>query len=296
MSKRTGSVRGFGRNGLHANPRDRNITIVEGQAYAHRDFFVPSFGVKRPLVADQEAKDFHARLTEYCRRKPYVPRELGSIGITLVDMGRFQNCFRRADVQPEASDMLQLARNVRDALGASVKSKPHVLRVPLGGLYAFGEEDKAAIVPHGWAGFDKDYMQEGDDGIVTNKQIAQEVSACIGEITQFVDGGLDGQGEYVEVSVRPLQRQTPHIMLLQKIRGATISNNEIASMNGQIAEFLPDELRFFDPVVNLSLVPTHNQTPITNNTAEFSVFSAGFYVRRPHNRIAAPPTMTAHIT
>ena len=130
------------RTGLNPNPRDlRRRARVDHEVLPHRAFFVPSFCVRRQLIPDDAAIEFHERLTDFCKRKPYEPRPLGRIGISLVEKSRFEGCFLRADVQPDVDDMFDLAVNVRDVLAARVKSEPRTLHVPIGSVAVFGAQN-----------------------------------------------------------------------------------------------------------------------------------------------------------
>lgn len=278
---------GLARSGLRANPRDRrDITTSTGEVLPHARFFVPAFSVRRQLVPNQDALDFAENLEAYCAKRPYKPLPVEEMGITLMEKGRFVDMFLTADVQPEAQDTLRLAVNVREALHSATKSKPHTLSVPLGGVAVFGKNDnKISATLKGWKGFGASYAARDDAGkLLANRQIVGEINTVVGEVAQFVDGGIDGNGEYVTVSTRPIQRQTPHLTFAEKTRGS-VGNDERANMAGQVMEFMPGELQFFDPVIRLQLqTPGNNRTGFTNNMGEASVESSGLYIRRPKFR------------
>lgn len=278
---------GLARSGLQPNPRDfRQSTTLEGEVLPHAKFFVPAFSVRRQLVPNDEALKFVRELDNYCAKKPYIPLPVEHMGITLLEKGRFVDMFHRADVQPDASDVLALAINVREALHTATKSKPHKISVPLGGVAVFGKgDDKISATLLGWKGFSASYAARDAGGrLLANRQIVNEINTIVGEVDQFVEGGIDGNGEYVTVSTRPIRRQTPHLTFAEKTRGS-IGNNERANIWGQIMDIMPDELEFFDPVVNLQLqTPGTPRTGLTNNMGEATVDSAGLYVRRPKFR------------
>jgi hypothetical protein len=268
-------------------------------ALAHSGFFVPSFGVCRHLVPDDAALEFEAKLAEFCANKPYRPYPARSIGLTILSKGKFVGAFLRADVQPSAPDMLDLAKNVRDALGDSVKSKPRTLSIAIGSISVFGaRNNKLAFTIEGWKGFDKRYASKNENGQqLACHQTVREMNAVVGEIVQYVSGGVDGNGLYSSVSMGGLSRQTPHITFAEKVdrygKMSAIGNNERADISGRIVDIFPDDreaaLQFFDPVVHLSLLPTHGLARFsgkaadyyTNDPTKVELDSGGMYVRRP---------------
>ncbi|MCA9331150.1 hypothetical protein KC957_03800 [Candidatus Saccharibacteria bacterium] len=275
------------RSCLHANPRDHrdgfSVSVVGDEAVPHRGFFVPAFSVRRPLVPNEAAVDFAAKLSDYCRRKPYIPTELGKMGITLLDRSRFEGTFRRVDVQPEAASMLELARNIRDSLAGHVAKRPRMLRVPLGSVAVFGNSNnRISVVPEGWRGYGAAYASRTDGGRVgANHALTREINGVVGEMTQFIDGGFNGSGDYVDVSTRAIQRQTPHLTLATKTRGGSISNNERAEVAGEIESFMPSELKFYDPIIHLNLVTTGKTGAYMSNMGLVDATAAGMFVRTP---------------
>lgn len=288
---------GFGRNNLPGSRRPRTTRLSDGEVLNGQRFFVPAFGVRRQLYPDEVAQEFCESLEKFCEKKPYTAYPINKMGITVLGKNKIVDAFLRADVQPAAYDMLDLALNVRDALGAAVKSKPHLLKVPLGGVAVFGADNKIAATIEGWKGFDKRYASRDEDrSVLANSQLVREINSAVGEVVQFVEGGTDSEGEYVEVSTRAIQRQSPHFTFAAKNRG-TISNSERADISGQVAEFMPPELRFFDPVVNLGLVTPGSPTVgITNNPSELTIDHEGVYVRRPKLREFGGATLQACIS
>lgn len=273
------------RSCLQANPRDErpSFSMVGQEAVPYRGFFVPGFSVRRPLIPDEAAQEFVSELSDYCRRKPYEPKELGRMGIMLLDRSRFEGMFRRADVQPGAQDMLDLARNVRDSLSGHVSGRPRMLRVPLGNVAVFGNHNnRVSIVPEGWRGYGAAYARRVDGGrIGANHALTREINGAVGEVVQFVDGGVNGSGEYVNVSARPLQRQTPHLTVATKTRGGPISNEERADIAGQIESFMPPELKFYDPTIHLNLVTSGKTNQYVSNMGLVELASMGMFVRTP---------------
>ncbi len=278
---------GFGRNALRSNLRDRNsMVLVDQVVLPHRGFFVPAFGVRRQLFPNDAAIEFHAKLTEYCERKPYRAYDLRQMGITVLDKSRLVGVFHRSDVQPDPAQMLQLAKNVREAIGLCVKSKPHLLAVPMGNVAVFGNRNnKICATLDGWRGFKGSYASKDSAGrVLANGQIVREINASVGEVVQFIDGGVNGEGDYVDISTRAIQRQSPHFTFAEKTRGQ-IGNSERADIDGQIGEFMPDELEFFDPVIHLGLLtPGCETTGYTNNMQDATEQTAGLFVRRPKFR------------
>lgn len=270
------------RSDLRPGRRERGARLSNGEVVAHSRFFVPTFGARRQLVPDAAAHEFYAKLTEFCRPKPYKPYPIRKMGITILGQNRITDMFLRADVQPGAPDMLDLAVNVRDAVGSAVKSNPHVLKVPLGQVAIFGNDNKIAATLEGWKGFDRRYAPRDEERKpLANHQIVREMNAAVGEVVQFIEGGIDGSGEYVEVDTQIIQRQTPHFTFAEKPKGQ-ISNGERVDIAGRIQEFMPEELDFFDPIISLDLVtPGTKKIGMTNNRSEISVLHDGMYVRRP---------------
>ena len=273
------------RNALDANPRDVRTREIRGscEVVDRPGFFIPAFSVRRALVPNDAAKEFEQKLAEYCAKKPYTPYPLDKMGITIVDKSRLVGVFDRAYVHPDDADMLDMAVNVREALSNTVKSKPRKLPVLIASLFVFGNRDnKIASSVEGWKGFSKRYARRDDKGKpLANHQLSREINASHGEIANFIEGGIDGNGNYVDISTRALKRQTPHFTFAEKQRGS-ISNDERATIHGEVIGFLPEELSFFDPVVHLQLVTPGTETsPITNNVSEADIATAGLFVRRP---------------
>ncbi|TXG75999.1 hypothetical protein E6P97_04440 [Patescibacteria group bacterium] len=235
------------------------------------------------MVPDEAAHEFIGDLTDYCRRKPYQPAELGRMGIMLLDRSRFEGMFRRADVQPDSSDMLALVLNIRESLSHHVRGRPRVLPMPPGAVAVFGNHNnRVSIIPDGWRGYNASYARRDDqDRVGANAALTREINSVVGEVTQFVSGGVNGNGEYVAVSTRPLERQTPHLSVATKTRGGPISNSERADVAGQIASFMPAELKFYDPVIHLDLVTCGKTGDYLSNAGIVEPSSSGMFVRTP---------------
>lgn len=269
------------RSNLPANIRDNRNTVVRGEVLPHRDFFIPAFFVRRHLHPDEAAKDFHTALTAYCKKRPYEPYELSKMGITILGMRALQDAFRVADVAPEPKEMLNLAKNVREHVAEVVKSKPHLLTVAMGNIAVFGNNNVLSATLQGWKGFGKHYAPKNDDGTLADKpQIVREINATVAEVVQFVSGGPNSKGDYTEVDVSVIVKQTPHFSFAKKVKGKGVTNDERATIAGEVEEFMPPELRFFDPVVHLAL-ERQTRGGYTNNMSVADITNAGLYVRRP---------------
>jgi hypothetical protein len=205
------------------------------------------------------------------------------MGIMLLDRSRFEGMFRAVDVQPDSGDMLSLAVNVRNSLSGHVSGHPRKLRMPLGNVAIFGNHsNRISIVPEGWRGYSASYAAKGDQGeVAANAALTREINSIVGEVRQFVQGGVDGNGNYTEISTRPIERQTPHVTIATKTRGGQIGNAERADLAGQIGAFMPPELRFYDPIVHMNLVTDGGIGEYLSNIGLVDVHSAGMFVRTP---------------
>jgi hypothetical protein len=155
--------------------------------------------------------------------------------------------------------------------------------MPLGSIAIFGNHNnRVSIVPEGWRGYTASYASKGDEGEVgANAALTREINGIIGEVRQFVEGGIDGNGNYTEVSTRPIERQTPHLTVATKTRGGQIGNSERADLAGNIGGFMPPELRFYDPIVHMNLVTADGTGEYLSNIGLVDVSSAGMFVRTP---------------
>jgi len=281
MSKERGSRI---RNSLRSNPRDLSMVEISRQVSRRRGFFVAGFSVRRQLIPDKAAIDFSKCMQSYCAKKPYIPYELGAMGITILEKARFVSAFHDADVQPDAESILDLAVNVKDALRGAVKGNDRKLQVPIGNVAVFGARDNVITgIPLGWTGFKKRYAKTNEDGkTLHNRQLVREINSTVGEITQFIDGGIDSDGEYVDIDTSSLEKQSPHMSFAKKKRGS-IENSERVNIQGELMELLPEDLSFFDPVIHLQLLtPGNIGNGYTNDPNKASIYSSGLYVRRPH--------------
>lgn len=217
------------------------------------DFFVPNFSVYRPVMATEEMQNFHSELQNYCSGRPYRPVPLHLMSMRILEQAEVISIFHEANVMPLADDIDELADKVQIGLKSQVKSKPHRFDMISGSIHRFGKDENTArsfaVVSEGWKGFKARYSRKDGDRHLFNSQFVHEANIVLGAIANTFVDELDMDGEVTELDIRPLKARAPHITLATKTRGNRISNNEIAEVSGQIAEFMPSEIPLFDPVI-----------------------------------------------
>lgn len=274
------------RGNLYSNPRDRRHRSghERGGMKASRNFFVPSFSVRRSVLATEEMKDFHSWLESYFKRKPYEVTELGRMGLLLMEQKGFINLFHQADIQPEAVDVLAVAENMREGLRENLKSKPRNMPMLAGGIHRSGGDNKIVISPRGWKGYRASYARRSEHGnLQFNSQLVQEANIVVGSVANGFRDGLNSFGAISEIDARPLAARTPHVAIGRKSRGGKISNDEIVDLEGNILERMPDSLSLFDPVIHLKLQP--GSTPVIESyDGQPSDYDPIMFVRNPKLR------------
>lgn len=250
-----------------------------------REFFVPSFSVRRPVLATEEVKDFHSWLTSYFKRSPYEASDIGYLGLLLVEQKGLIGVFHKADVQPEARDVLSVAENIRSGLQNQLKSKPRSLPFVTGGIYAFGQNtNKIAVVPNGWKGYRSRYAKKNEIGEhLMNAQLVTESSIAIGGIANAFTRGIDSFGEESKIDTSQLYARTPHVTIGEKKRGGKISADEIADLNGNISEHLPDKLPLYDPIIHLRLQPERGSV-FYDEAGTPNEYAPSMFIRNPKMR------------
>lgn len=248
-----------------------------------REFFVPSFAIRRAVFKTPELQDFHNALTSYFAGRTYQVSPVDRMALTIVEQKRFRDTFIAADVQPLIGDVRDTALIIKDGMKSVLKSKPHRLSVPVGPAHAFGSDNKKiGLVPSGWRGFRARYPRKVEEGkFGANAQLVLESNLALGAISNIFVDGIDGQGRVSDIDLSLLRAVTPHITIGQKIGERAIGNNERAELNGEISYLASEtcpEIELFDPVIHLRLENGHRDRWAPDTT---SPYPTTIFMRRP---------------
>jgi hypothetical protein len=227
-------------------------------------FFVPSFGVRRPIIQTPELKDFVDKLHKNLPRN-YRVKPAGEMALTILEQRLLISKFHMIDIQPDPDEILEVAQATKEQLAGSLTDRkraiPRRLPFALGKVAAFGQKNnpkKIGIEPLGWRGFNANYADIGADGTrgTNHERLAvpifiREANLCLGAISN----GFSRYDQYSGFnSINPYNR-TPHLTVAEKQRGGSISESELAALSAIVNESMPDsgEFELFDPVIYTKL-------------------------------------------
>lgn len=230
-------------------------------------FFVPSFGVRRPVVISEPVRAFLGDLRSVLPRN-YNVISPDHLALTVLEQRLLVAKFRNIDVQPYVHEI----EAVKDATASHLRAHlsegvPRKLPFALGRIARFGTgpqgPTKLGIEPKGWKNYNAKYADtDGNSRGSTHEMlpipvIIRESVLCVGSIDQGLSQ-YDDEPRFG--AVNPFNR-TPHITIAQKQRGGSISESEASGLAGAIAAVLPDpeEFELFDPVINWKHGPGNHQ-------------------------------------
>jgi hypothetical protein len=248
------------------NPRDsiesdrRTKRLRKRSGIVTPGFYVPAFGVRRPVEKTEQLDKFLKDLKSELPRN-YRIRPLGSLAMTLSEQKPIIDHFHAIDIQPERDEVRRIAHSMQPELKQSLKGVPRRLVVPIGGINSFGAKgapNKVGLLPGGWKGFGKNYSERNPSQRGTPQEILP-LPVIVREVNIIAGATLNGFSHHEGFDLRnsrvnPMNR-TPHITIAEKKSGGSISQSEMAGLEGVIRDIMFEDMSITlsDPVTYVNL-------------------------------------------
>jgi hypothetical protein len=247
----------------------------------YHGFFVPSFGVKRPVRVSEELIEFTENLKSVLP-KNYKVRNPRSLSMTLSEQGFIVNKFRSIGICPEPEIVSKIANTMQGDLKQSLKGVPRWLDLPIGEVDSFGKKGsptRVGLVPNGWRGFGRHYG-ERNLGVKGSKSEVLPLPVIVRESNIIAGAIINGFSMYEDFEgtsgrLNPTNRN-PHITIAEKQRGGSISQSEMMAIEGIVKEVMPEEMtvELFDPVTFVRLDRRRTDTE-SGALQHFELFARG---------------------
>ncbi len=207
--------------------------------------FLPSFAVRRPVIATPETEQFYSDSKRLLGRQYDVER---LFALTLVEQQKMVHVFRDREIAPTVDRMEDVARFVARLIGEKIKSSPRRTEIPTGRVFRFGAENRRlGIVPLGWQGYTANYANRDQQGNrLPMPMIVRESATAIGGITNALAEEYDD----LQVSLTDIGAETPHFSFARH-RRHEITQAEHRALVEPLSHIMPEVVTVFDPVIFL---------------------------------------------